>query len=188
MGSESNNVPRRERSIPQSKDSLHNFSRMIFYHAVLLASNNNDWKCERIWQWPICYASAVWDSAPLSVLGLFAPRSLCSKPSKCSSSILSVYIDTKLLAPLVCADSESTSWKVTILKCFAKKYYFNVSALFPIKCLYNPKFSVLTFRFLSENFSQSAPIPQRRRSLGEPWRCMTKTRQPWHFLKGLESL
>lgn len=27
----------------------------------------------------------------LSVFGLFAPRSLCSKPSKCTSSILSVY-------------------------------------------------------------------------------------------------
>lgn len=62
----------------------------------------------------------------LSVLVLFAPRSLCSKPSKCTSSILSVYTDTELLAPPLCADSESTPWKVTTLKFFDKKQNFNI--------------------------------------------------------------
>ncbi len=59
----------------KAKTLFQNFCQMIFYHAVLLASNNNDWKCERIWQWPICNASAVWDAAPL------CPRVGCtSKP------------------------------------------------------------------------------------------------------------
>lgn len=35
--------------------------------------------------------------------------------------------DTELLAPLLCADSESTPWKVTTLKFLDKKKKFNIS-------------------------------------------------------------
>lgn len=60
----------------RARTLFHNFPRMTFHHAALLASNNTDWRCERIWQWPICNASAVRDAAPSCA------RVVCtSKPS-----------------------------------------------------------------------------------------------------------
>ncbi len=124
-----------KRSTAQSKDSLHNFSRMIFYPAVLLASNNNDWKCERIWQWLICNASAVWDAAPL------CPRVGCtSKPLLKAikvhfSHLVRVYrhwtVGSAALSQLrkyrMGGDTSLTAWQNGVFQCISMfyKYLYN---------------------------------------------------------------